>query len=424
MKKTGALSDRFPKRWEHANLFRFLQSNLATDPMSTKILYLFLSICLVLPCSAQSTPKPRIVELKAADGTLLKATFFAAAKPGPGVLLLHQCNQQRKLWDPLGQALTSVGINVLTVDYRGFGESGGTRFDKLTPDALNKMTKEVWPGDIDIAFQYLLAQPGVQHDKIGAGGASCGVHNSILLARRHPDVKALMLLSGPTDRDGRLFLHTSGLPIFTSAADDDMFGNLADTMQWFVSVSPNPASRFQLYMAGGHGAEMFVPHPELPVLIARWFQSIFNNQPAKVPSTNGAPLPPLQVQTLDLIDQPDGAPKAAKMLAEARERDPDAVLFPEFAVNLLGYEHMQLGDTKGAVEILKLNATAYPDSPNVYDSLSDAYLADGQKDLARTNAKKALDLLATDATDTEQRRKAIRESAEAKLKQLGQEQSH
>ena len=56
---------------------------------------------------------------------------------------------------------------------------------------------------------------------------------------------------------------------------------------------------------------------------------------------------------------------------------------------------MQAGDSKGAVEILKLNAMAYPTSPNVYDSLSDAYLADGQKDLALREAKRAVELLAT-----------------------------
>jgi Flp pilus assembly protein TadD len=53
---------------------------------------------------------------------------------------------------------------------------------------------------------------------------------------------------------------------------------------------------------------------------------------------------------------------------------------------------LQVGDNKGAVELMKLNVTAYPNSPNVYDSLSDAYLADGQKDSARQNAKKALEL--------------------------------
>jgi len=122
---------------------------------------------------------------------------------------------------------------------------------------------------------------------------------------------------------------------------------------------------------------------------------------------------------LELIDHPGGVKKAVQKFAEARKRDPKAVLFSEAVMNRLGYEHLQAGDNKDAVELMKLNASAYPHSPNVYDSLSDAYLADGQKDLARQNAKKALDLLPSDTTDPEDRRKAIKESAEQKLKQLG-----
>jgi hypothetical protein len=41
--------------------------------------------------------------------------------------------------------------------------------------------------------------------------------------------------------------------------------------------------------------------------------------------------------------------------------------------------------------------------------------------LARENAKKALELLKSDTTDPEARRKEIQESAETKLKQLGAE---
>jgi hypothetical protein len=39
--------------------------------------------------------------------------------------------------------------------------------------------------------------------------------------------------------------------------------------------------------------------------------------------------------------------------------------------------------------------------------------------LARQNAKKAIELLASDTTDSEDRRKGIKENAEQKLKQLG-----
>jgi dienelactone hydrolase len=376
-----------------------------------------------LACVAAAEPSPRVVTLKAADGTTLKATYFAAGGPGPGILLLHQCNQQRKSWDGLAGHLAASGMNVLTLDYRGFGESGGARFDQMTPEDRKELVTKDWPVDIELAYQYLASQPGVIRDMIGAGGASCGVDNSIRLARRHPEVKSLVLLSGPTDREGRLFLQSpKAVPIFVAAADDDVFGRLTETMQWLFSVSPNPSSRYAHYATGGHGTEMFAPHPDLPDAIVRWFGFTLR-QSGNAPKTNGAALSPANLETLRVVDQPGGTSRVAKMLVDSRARDSNAPIFSEFLVNLLGYEHIQLGDIKGAVEIFKLNLTAYPDSPNVYDSLSDAYLADGQRDMALQSAKKALDLLSHDTVDGEERRNAIRDSAQQKVKQLSGPQS-
>src|ERR1700732_1685837 len=76
-------------------------------------------------CGVNGWSAEKVVDLTTADGVKLKASYFAAAKPGPGVLLLHQCNRQRKIWDGLAQQLAAAGINVLTVDYRGYGERGG-----------------------------------------------------------------------------------------------------------------------------------------------------------------------------------------------------------------------------------------------------------------------------------------------------------
>src|ERR1700724_3665983 len=94
---------------------------------------LLVASLLSLGARAQQVPAPRFIDLKASDGITLKATYFAAAKSGPGVLLLHQCNRQRRVWDDLAGQLAAAGINVLTFDLRGFGESGGSAFDKLTP---------------------------------------------------------------------------------------------------------------------------------------------------------------------------------------------------------------------------------------------------------------------------------------------------
>ena len=73
----------------------------------------------------QAQQPPHVVDLKSSEGTLLKASYFAAAKPGPGVLLFHQSNRDRKSWDAVARQLTAAGINVLTLDSRGHGESAG-----------------------------------------------------------------------------------------------------------------------------------------------------------------------------------------------------------------------------------------------------------------------------------------------------------
>ena len=374
-----------------------------------------------LSCGVSAWSAERVVDLTAGDGTKLKATYFAAAKPGPGVLLLHQCNRQRKIWDGLAQQLAAAGINVLTLDYRGYGESGGDRFDKLPQQEAVQIQTEKWPGDIDTAFQYLVSQLGVTRDTIGVGGASCGVNNSIQTARRHPEVKSLVLLSGNTDLKGRQFLRESTkLPAFFAVADDDEFPPSIVAIEWLYSLAADPDKKFVHVATGGHGADMFKAHPDMPGEIVKWYVTTLIKTPGRAPAPKETPTLPEEVHVLDQIDEPGGAAKVAKKLEEARQRDPKAKLFREDFVNFMGYEHLQVGDNEGAIEILKLNAEAYPNSPNVYDSLSDAYFTDGQRDLARQKAKKALELLPSDTTDPEDRRNGIKASAEQKLKQLGE----
>ena len=150
--------------------------------------------------------------------------------------------------------------------------------------------------------------------------------------------------------------------------------------------------------------------------LVKWFDTTLIETPGRAPANkaNAARGPNI----LETIDEPGGAARAAEMLAEARKRDPQATLFPEAIVNQLGYEHLAAGDKQGAIAIFKLNVTAFPDSANTYDSLADAYVADGQTELAIENAEKTLKVLEADSKTTEQQRKLIREAAEQKLKQL------
>jgi uncharacterized membrane protein len=66
--------------------------------------------------------------------------------------------------------------------------------------------------------------------------------------------------------------------------------------------------------------------------------------------------------------------------------------FDENQLNALGYQLIRAGKLKEAVRIFQLNVEAYPQSSNVYDSLGEGYMDDGDKPLAILNYQKSLEL--------------------------------
>jgi dienelactone hydrolase len=363
---------------------------------------LLVSLLLSAGFSTAQTLAPKDVDLVAPDGTKLRATFFAAAKPGPGVLLMHMCNTVRKSWEPVAKGLSETGINALTIDNRGFGESGGPRFEGASPQVLEQLN-EKWPGDFDAAYQFLLAQPGVDKERIGTGGGSCGVNNALKLAQRHPsDVKVLVLLSGEPDVTGiNHVAHHPELPIFTAGAADDEYNPATlQLMQWLSDLSGNPRTKFVGFPDGGHGTEIFGPHPELVRQIVAFYVDTLITSPVNLK----APVTPRKTQASDfwaMANEPGGPARAVQLFHDARKRDRTAFVFPEFLMNLMGYSHLQAGDTEGAITLFKLNTEAYPASANAEDSLSDGYLAAGQKDLAMSAEEKCVDLLPADTANAE-----------------------
>jgi len=370
---------------------------------------------LPLLCFAQ-TPKPQDVDVTAADGLRLRATYYAAAKPGPGVLLLHMCNTDRKSWAPLAPQLASAGIHTLAVDNRGFGESGAV----ANPSQEQQVAaRKLWPSDFDAAFAYLLAQAGVDKTRIGIAGGSCGVNNAVQTARRHlGEVKSLVLLAGGTDGAGIAFLqHNAWLPVFTAAAADDEYdADAPREMKWMSELSGNPRNKFMGFTDGRHGTEIFPVHPELPRAITAWFVDTLITSPADPKGEVKVAHAPV-ADFWAALESPGGTAKALDAYRKVKQRDPGAFLFPEGVMNIVAYGYMQAGKIKEAIELFQLNAEAYPDSANVYDSLADGYLADGQKEKALEAEKTALAKLPGDKNN-EQFKKMLREGAEEKIKKL------
>lgn len=388
-------------------------------------------------CAQQSPPSPRIVDLKASDGVVLKATYFAAGKPGPGVLLFHQSNRTRASWDDVARQLAATGINTLTVDSRGHGESGGTR----------EYDKQKWQADDETAFRFLISQPGVQRDVTGATGpGSDGVIHAVEIASLHPnEVKSLVLMSGETFRPGIEFLHeASQLPELFVVADTDEYPPTVEAMLWMYARSSSPMKKLIHYSAaqdapwlwyetsdpkkvpatGSHGTDLFETHRDLSAILVQWFVTTLIKTPGHAPAD-----PLAAAAILNQLTVPGGAVQVAQQLMEARKRDPKAQLWPEVSGDIIGSGQLREGQTKAAIEIFKVNLLAYPDSADAHSNLADAYLQDGQKDLAHEYAEKALALLDSHAapasswSDTEQRRAEIRKDIQDTLKKIAEGKS-
>ena len=105
-----------------------------------------------------------------------------------------------------------------------------------------------------------------------------------------------------------------------------------------------------------------------------------------------------------------GVDAAVQYFNVSHQFEPNAIVFREQEMNLLGYRYLQDGKTKDAIKLFKINTIAFPGSWNVYDSLGEAYLKDGQIDLAVKNYEKSLEI----DPKNENARKVLKELKEAK----------
>jgi len=85
----------------------------------------------------------------------------------------------------------------------------------------------------------------------------------------------------------------------------------------------------------------------------------------------------------------DAAVKQYHTLKENQSANYD---FSERELNNLGYQLIQRNKLEAAIKIFQLNVEVYPEAANTYDSLGEAYLKNGDKELAIKNYEKSLQL--------------------------------
>lgn len=117
-----------------------------------------------------------------------------------------------------------------------------------------------------------------------------------------------------------------------------------------------------------------------------------NNEDWKNPKTKIWFIPSSEV--LFRIAERQGVEKAVERYHKMRNEFRKIYRYDvsEQEINSLGYILLGEDKTEEAIAIFKLNVAEHPKSWNVYDSLGEAYMKKGEKELAIENYKKSLEL--------------------------------
>lgn len=84
--------------------------------------------------------------------------------------------------------------------------------------------------------------------------------------------------------------------------------------------------------------------------------------------------------------------KALAGYLEIKKQDSTSGFINQWDFNSMGYKYLRKHEYEKAIGVLKLNAGLHPNSANVYDSLAEAYLLNGDSLQAYTNYKKTIEM--------------------------------
>lgn len=98
------------------------------------------------------------------------------------------------------------------------------------------------------------------------------------------------------------------------------------------------------------------------------------------------------VDTLITVAMEKGSEKCKDVYYTLKDEQEDKYNFKESQLNIVGYNLLQMGKTKEAIEVFKVNCEEFPESANVYDSMGEAYMMDKQYKQAIKNYQLSLKL--------------------------------
>jgi tetratricopeptide (TPR) repeat protein len=308
-------------------------------------------------------------------------------------------------------------------------------------------------GDMEYLIGTLHGHDMVEPGRLGVIGHGAGGLAALLLQMRNYNIDAVIALDTGVAEESLPEILTANpyydigrvtvpmLSVFAWPAEGEHTGDEpgpADAFRY--------ADRYTLGFEGGRGLDfatygLFLPYlmppsggepPVGPRNYARMCEHALIFLDYRLKETEDAPgpqfgpevvfdeaeeRPPTQDEYLSILNA-GNVETAVEIYEKFTAIDPDLVLFPETNMNFAGYGMLQRGRTAEAVALFKMNAETYPQSANCWDSLTEAYMANGDNELALECVEKLIETLPEDTNLSPELREALETNAVQYKEQL------
>jgi dienelactone hydrolase len=212
----------------------------------------------------------REITLQSPDGYTLHADRILpdGASPehqAPGAVLLHSALGDRSIFESLGRSLVKSGIAVLSLDWRGRGQSieKGYYFDLPTAE------REKVPLDVRAAVDNLASQPAVDGNRIGLVALVLSAKYGMIAAASDPRIKTLVVLTGfvPSEAE-RPIVNSLKVPVLYLLSEGRTRATKA--MMEHFALTQKFGSQVFLHGGGAHGFHLLEMDASWEPLIVRW----------------------------------------------------------------------------------------------------------------------------------------------------------
>jgi len=215
-------------------------------------------------------PSRTEVTFTSSDGLKISAYLTAGSSSpagAPGVLLLHQYNQDSSQWGNLPERLAEQGYRSLAIDLRGHGTSdpyGGNRLSDILNDPNGA------PLDVNAALAYLKGDGQADPTRIAIIGTSIGANLAVASAVKKQAKTYIAFSPRKPPTENVAGTSAEGMSsVFYLAGELDSGGQAQDCQTMFESTS-DPKSIVVYLGSSDHGLDLLQNQVDAESRIFDW----------------------------------------------------------------------------------------------------------------------------------------------------------